>query len=110
MAKPIPKRLLIHKVKFRPIVGNDGWNDIIGDPIEVEGVRVEPTHGKQWTELSEGTRASHIVIIDRTNSKPFIRPTAGSQLKWDDDEYTISRVRAFYDTESLPHHYEVELL
>lgn len=109
MVRSIPRKLLIHTIEYKHLVGNNGWDDEFDAPIKITRVRVVPTSKIHRTVQSEGNEATHRVFIDRQHSEPFLEPSEGSRVIWRGKEFTVGRVSAHYDFSETPHHYEVEL-
>jgi hypothetical protein len=109
MAKPIPIHLLIHTIQYAEKSGNNGWDDTFHDPIQIEKVRVEPAVNLRRSSTKVSTEAQHMVFVDRTNSTPYPEFKQGSNVIWKGVEYELSAVKPYYDTDDVPHHYELEL-
>lgn len=109
MVRPIPRKVLIHTIDYKHLVGNNGWDDEFDDPVKIIRVRVVPTSRIHRTMQSEGREATHRVFIDRQYSEPFLEPSEGSRVTWQGKEFTVGKVSAHYDFSETPHHYEVEL-
>ncbi|NUJ19285.1 minor capsid protein [Bacillus glycinifermentans] len=112
MAKPIPIDLLFHSVEYEEYTGrDDGWDDNPATPVTIKNVRVEPITGIVRNNVRDDTEGQSIVFIDRTNSKPFIRPVERSKMTFNGRKYEVNKVKECYDENpGAPHHYEVILV
>lgn len=108
--KPIPKQLLIHSIKYKHYMGNDGWDDTWDDSTTINNVRVEPVSQLNRSSNAEGEQASHVVIVDRVNSSAFPDFAIKSRITFNGgDPREVVDVKPFYGFESSPHHYEIEV-
>lgn len=111
MVKPIPKKLLIHELEYSECVGSNGWDKEFAEPINIKNVRVQPMTKLVESTNSSRIEATHIIMIDSKHSKPYIKPTEGSTIKWNrgNKDFEVIRVSEFYAFKDTPHHYEVEV-
>jgi hypothetical protein len=110
MVKPIPKKLLVHSIKYQPLIGGDGWNDQYGPEVTINHVRVEPITSMNRSSNSEGIQANHIVFIDRVNSSYFPpNAKAGDKITFRETgrQATLVKYPSAFDGE--PHHLEIEV-
>ncbi|WP_121605519.1 putative minor capsid protein [Virgibacillus sp. Bac332] len=109
--KQIPKKLLVHSVKYQPLIGNDGWNNEYGEEITINHVRVVPITSMNRSSNSEGKQANHTVIIDRVNSSYFPDDAkAGDKITFRGmgREATLVKYPSAFDSE--PHHLAIEVI
>ncbi|MDA1477270.1 putative minor capsid protein [Bacillus sp. CLL-7-23] len=114
MARPIPERLLIHSIIYQKYLGSDdGWNGGSGsydEPVHIEKVRVEPISTLIRNQVRDETEGESVILIDRTNSKPYMRLKERSKVTFDGQEYEVNKMKEHYDeSPNMPHHYEVIL-
>lgn len=107
--KPIPKRLLIHKVTLYTRT-SDRWEDTLGEDLLLEHVRVEPSsqiiRDKQGAEL----QLAALLIYDCKNSRPREMGFAVDQVvEFNSRRLQIKTVEPLYDGRRL-HHYEMGLI
>ena len=110
MVRSIPKKLLIHSVIYTPPATNDGWDDAPGEPVTIDHVRVEPSKSYRYESDSTVNAPTHVVFVDREHSTTFPDFKLDSGIKWNGDDYKISKVKPHYEFDDTPHHYELELV
>ena len=108
MSKPIPKKLLIHEVKYIPISQEDSWGNVKSEPIKVSNVRIEDT--KRFVQTTTGNKliTATILFWDKTFSTPC-EFKVEDKVKWNNMEYTVNEINTYYDEARL-HHLEVVLI
>jgi len=109
MVRPIPKRLLIHSIKYEEYTGDDGWDVSFADPITIDNVRVNQVSKLNRSNDSEGEQVNHVVFIDRKNSSHFPTFKIRSQITFNDITREVVDVKPYYAFDSEPHFYEIEL-
>jgi len=108
--RPIPKKLLIHSVEYREHLEDDRWGDGFADPVTLEFVRVESATSMNRDTSKEEVVARSVLYIDRTHSKPFLRPKEKDRIVFQGEEYEVHRVDVHYAFGPRIHHLEVELV
>lgn len=109
-ARPIPRQLLIHTVEYEEYLNDDGWGDEFAEKVTIERVRMDVNEKVSRSQTSSGTKATNILFVDRTHSSPYPKFKKKSKIYWDGDEYEIDSVKALYDSDQVPHHYELGLV
>lgn len=110
--KAIPKHLLIHGITLHQLEEptNRMSSKVIGEGIEVEHVRIEPSEkiirGKNQVDIKRDS----VLFFDCKNSSP--RDTTfdvDDIVKWSKLTYQVVAIEPLYDRKKL-HHYEIGLI
>lgn len=107
--EPIPLELLIHEIENVETI-DDGYDRKPGEPVKIKNVRVVYNEKFVKSSDSKGTNYSHKVFMDREYTKPFKELKKESEVLWNNKKYTVVACNPIYDFDSVPHHYEVELV
>lgn len=109
--RPIPKRLLIHKITVESVTSKDRWGKEITVPAhDLEYIRMEPStkivRGKDNVEI----QLAAILFFDCHYSRPRDQKFVdGMILGFNGEKYRVATVEPLYDEGRL-HHYEVGLV
>lgn len=106
MARPIPKRLLIHTVTHRVGVP-DKYGNIVFVDSEIKNVRLEPNKKTVLSALGEGSEDKYLMFWDARYSSPAEFKEL-DRIIFDGTELTVREVFRAYDDSGL-HHLEVYL-
>ncbi|WP_054634821.1 putative minor capsid protein [Thalassobacillus sp. C254] len=107
--RPIPKRLLIHSVKYQEQGESDGWDTQPGEEYTIDNVRVEPATSFNRAANREEIRAEHILFIDRKHSSYFPDAKEQDHVTFQGKELKVVKVNPQYAFGPDPHHLELEL-
>lgn len=109
--RQIPKRLLIHTVKYEKFLGRDEWEetDQYDEPIELERVRVQYASELTRTNNADNVFYKAMMFYDVKNSKPYdVEFVENSRVTINDDTMFIKEVQPVYGFRL--HHYELVLI
>lgn len=112
MARPIPKRLLIHTVQYSEYTGGSSWGGSSGNykpPVDYKHVRVEPSTKVITDSTGNSKTAKATLFIDMINSDYNNNmPKELSKISHNGIEFIVGQVDYLY-TRTL-HHLEVILI
>ncbi len=107
--KPIPKRMLVHSVKYKPYSdGQEGAS--YGTEVNLTNVKVDDK--KTLINTAEGQEivGNAIMFYDYVNSSGLTsEPLKHSLITFKTRTYHIVDVEILYSNSNTPHHYEVIL-
>lgn len=110
MIKPIPKRLLPHKAKYKEYLGNNGEGDNWGVETPLSFVKIEE---KSQIKVSSNGReiiGNARMFYDLINSKGLTnKMIENSIIIFNNKEYKVSDIDTLYADNENAHHYEVIL-
>lgn len=110
MIKPIPKRLLPHKVKYLKYLGNTGESDSWEEPVILSYVKLEDRKTHQTTNNGREVYGNAKMFYDKINSSGLNeRPIENSKIIFNEFEYLIKEIKTLYADSSNVHHYEMIL-
>ncbi|MGX6993942.1 putative minor capsid protein [Vagococcus penaei] len=109
--KPIPKKLLIHTVTYKPKKANNGgWGSGSSTKEQlIKYVRFKPKNEVMKTGVNDEKLIKGILYIDAKHSKPFIEPKVDSTIKFNGMDLTVLSCEPCFTTNYEPHHFEVIL-
>lgn len=109
MIKPMPLELLIHKVEYRELLGENRYGKEYSEPVTLENVLVQPVSVLRKASQSNIELFNSVMFYDCTNSKPHhVNFTKGSMISFSGEEMEIEEMTPIY-TFGL-HHYELGLI
>lgn len=109
--RPIPKKLLIHRLSVSETGEKDRWGNADEEPKqELSFVRIEPSgkivRGKDNAEI----QLAATLFYDCVNSRPKGQTFSQSMiLTFLSEKYRVQTVEPLYDGKKL-HHYEIGLV
>lgn len=110
MAKPIPKKLLIHSVTHKTGIHKDTWGNVTYDTTTaLNRVRVEPSTKRVMSKENVEVQLAAVVFYDTVNSSPSTAFNTGEVIEFNGKDYTIMAIDSLYDEKRL-HHYELGLV
>ena len=109
--RPIPKRLLIHRLSVSEMGEKDRWgNAAEGQKKELSFVRIEPSgkivRGKDNVEVQLAATLFYDCLNSRPKGQTF---SQGMILTFMGEKYRVQTVEPLYDGKKL-HHYEIGLV
>ncbi|MCT8138641.1 minor capsid protein [Anaerobacillus sp. CMMVII] len=108
--KPIPKKLLIHTVKYEEYLGSSRNGDIYADEITVNHVLIHPSFQVKRTIMGDDRQIKAVIFIDHKHSKPFAEMKPKSKVHFKGKDWIVNACAPIYAFSTTPHHYEVELI
>lgn len=110
VARPIPKRLLIHQVVHQAYSADDFLGEFWEQGVILENVRVEPKTTLVRSGTGDIVESSTIMFVDAVNST---QPQAGDfhekeKIVYNGKEMQVVAVNRHYDAEKF-HHWELML-
>ena len=111
---PLPKRWLIHEIKYEEYTGKrDSYgNYIYADPVVIKHVRFddETVFSRDMTDTK--IIANAVIFVDSTHStnlpEKFVEQ---SKITFRDDVFTLKKViEAYHPTKNKVRHYELEVV
>jgi len=111
MARPIPKKLLIHTVTHKTGPTVDTWgNTAYAKSTTLKRVRLEPSSKRVMSKDNTEIQLNSVMFYDCINSAPTgIDFLTGEAITFGTANYTIVYVEPLSD-ESKLHHYELGLV
>lgn len=111
MARPIPRKLLIHSVKHKYNGTKDSWGNITyANERDLTRVRIEPTAKRVLSRDNTEIQLTSLMFYDCVNSNPTgINFIIGDAIVLGTINYVVESIEQLYD-ESKLHHIEVGLV
>lgn len=108
--KPIPKKLLIHKVTHYRTT-NDRWGkETPGEKVVIKNVRMEPASRVIRDKNNSELQLSATLFFDCKNSRPVDMEFYEDDIvEFNGQKHQIKTIDSLYDEKRL-HHYEIGLV
>lgn len=108
--RPIPKRLLINKIKYYEIEPESRYEGTFKDPITINNVLINYTKTvAKSPPANQEKQTKGTIYLDAVNTKPFLELKYGSKIITDDgQQYFVNAVTPVQSF--VLHHYEVTLM
>ena len=120
MLKPIPLKILSHKITLKVVSTVDQWQAPSFISYEVSRVHVQPTNDTRMTRDNTEVSLTSLLFVDARLSTPkldwqALQDTSLAQggpmhVTYDGREYVVLTIDALPDDTGALHHYEVGLV
>lgn len=107
MARPIPRRLLIHTVTLSSVTGVDMYGNETVTTTTINRVRLEPAKKTMLSDLGEGKDDKYLMFWDATHSTTATFKKL-DKITFNGVELTVREVFKASDEKGL-HHLEIYL-
>ncbi|WP_353625729.1 putative minor capsid protein [Bacillus sp. JCM 19041] len=108
--KPIPRRLLIHTIKYEEFLRDGSFGDEFAEPVSFSFVRMEPKSSFRRNANGEEINLQGVLFLDAQNTPDYQRLKEKSKVHFKGREMRVYACEEYYAFDGkTPHHYEVEL-
>jgi len=110
--RPLPKRWLIHSIKYEGYAGKDDWsNPQYEEPITINHVRYDDSSVFSRDTTQTKILADGVIFVDVKNSSPIPDFKEESKITFNDRELTLKKVvPCYYPDKNEVRHYELEVI
>lgn len=111
MSRPIPRRLLPHKIVWSKLIDVDDWGrTTYEDGVTISYVRHENLKKNLINSLGESKDDKATLFVDARNSEPIVSYSKGDKITFNDNEYTIREIDQLCGDSEEMHHLEIALV
>lgn len=112
MARPLPKRWLIHSIAYEAFKGIDSWDNPIYDkPITIDNVRFDDSTVFSRDSTQSKIVAEAVVFIDAKHSTPKVDFKEQSKITFNGKDYILKKViPCYHPTKNKIRHFELEVI
>lgn len=109
--RPIPRRLLIHEVSIKGVIGKDSWGKPqFSKQADLSFVRVEPSIKVVRDKNNQEIQLAATLFYDCINSRPKNMEFRADQIvAFSGEAHRIVTIELLYDERKL-HHYEIGMV